>query len=219
MADEIDPKAPLFFLSYAHVAEGHEQYGRPQERNQLVIEFFDHLSENVAYLVSRPAGADPGYLDRSIAGGAHWTRELLEAIGTCQIFVALLSAPYFTSPWCGKEWHAFSQRKVISKASGKSDNQTAIIPVVWAPVPIDQSPAIVNRVQRFSPSGLPDVNVAKLYKDNGIVGLLRMGEDVAYQTVVWRLAQHIAKFHYSHRVKPRKFRERNLRNVFLEQSK
>ncbi len=207
--DKNDPRAPLFFLSYAHAAELRSQGGR--ERNRLVIKFFRDLSENVGYLVSRPAGADP-----AIAGGAHWTAELLEAIGTSQVFVALLSAQYFTSEWCSKEWHAFSQRDVISFAGGRPDHQTAIIPVVWAPVPDDRIPPVVAQVQRFSPAALPHTNIAAQYKDHGIVGLLQMRRATAYQGVVWQLAQHIASFHYNHRVEPRTLRESDLRDIFLE---
>jgi TIR domain len=222
--DGTNPRAPLFFVSYAHAAELKSHYRKPQERNRQVIRFFGDLSDNVAQLVSRPAGADPGYLDRSIVGGAHWTEELLTAIGTCQIFVALLSAPYFASEWCSKEWHAFSRRKVVrldegSHADSAPNHQTAIIPIVWAPVHDNQIPAAVGRVQRFSPSGMPNTNITAQYQTYGIFGLLRMRREVAYQGAVWQLAQQIAEFHYSHRVETLTLKEGDLCDIFREQAK
>src|SRR5215472_7793444 len=127
MHDEVDPKAPLFFLSYARSAAAEAQM-IPRERNRFFFRFFDDLSENVAELVSRPPGSDPGYMDRSISGGVHWRSELLEAIGTCQVFVALLSVRYFGSHWCSREWYAFSQRTVLNRAGARASHQALIVP-------------------------------------------------------------------------------------------
>jgi len=214
---EADPRAPLFFLSYAHSVDGYQANGPPQEPNRLVVKLFDDLSVNVAELVSRPAGSDPGYMDRSMHGGVRWTSELLRAIGTCHVFVALLSASYFVSSWCSREWFAFSQRTVVRQSGDGSDHQTAIIPVIWAPLPHDRIPAIVNSVQRFSPSGLVNADITAQYEENGVVGLLRMQQESAYQTVVWRLAQRIARIHYSHWVEPCPLPESELRDIFREQ--
>jgi TIR domain len=214
--DEIDPRSPLFFLSYAHSAEIRQHRGNRHERNWRFAKFFDDLSENVAELVSRPAGSDPGYMDRSIPDGERWTPELLTAIGTCQVFVALLSPPYFESRWCGLEWHAFSQRRVTSRSPGRASSQTAIVPVIWAPIREQDVPAAVGQIQMFYPRGAPNADLAAQYESNGIVGLLQVS-DVAYQTVVWLLALRIADLHYNHRVEHGTFKIDDLRNVFEEQ--
>jgi TIR domain len=212
-----DARAPLFFVSYAHSVEGYKANGRPQAPNRRFIRFFDDLSENVAELVSRPTGSDPGYMDRSMHGGVRWTTELLGAIGTCQVFVALLSAPYFVSPWCSKEWYAFSTRKVYRQSDDGPNNQTAIIPVIWATLPHDRIPAVVGTVQRFSPTGLGNSDISALYEENGVGGLLRTRQKSAYRAVVWQLAQRIARIHYSHRVDPGPLKESELRDIFREQ--
>jgi TIR domain len=212
---EIHRRAPLFFLSYAHSAWQRSQGAQP-DPNQRIAEFFDDLSENVAQLVARPPGADPGFMDRAIVGGTRWTPELLEAVGTCQVFVALLSHPYVSSEWCGKEWYAFSRRTVTSRAGDGTGHQTGIIPVVWTPVPEARLPKVVRDVQRFSPRGLPGVNTPAGYETDGIFGLKNIGLDTIYQSVVWRLAQRIAEFHFGHMVEPRVVRENELRNVFRE---
>jgi len=214
--DELDPLTPLFFLSYAHPGESRGP-GPPREPSRHVIKFFDDLSETVAELVPRQPGSYPGYLDRSIPDGGHWTHELLEAIGTCQVFVALLSPSYFISPWCSMEWYAFSQRKAERRAGTAPDHETGIIPVIWAPFPHEPVPAVVNEIQRFMPHGLPDPRIAAQYEREGVFGLLHMRQEPSYQAVVWRLAQRIAKRRASHRVDPCTFRQSELRDIFREQ--
>lgn len=208
LGDE-DLRAPVFFLSYAHVGRGQQS---------LLAGFFDDLSENVAQLVSRPPGVDPGYMgyvDRSMIGGNLWAPELLQAIGTCQVFVALLSASYFASAWCGQEWFAFSRRKVVRISDNGPELQSAVIPVVWAaPLPPDQTPAVVADVQRFSPSGLSNIDdVSRRYQAEGVFGLLKTRKEF-YDTVVWKLAQRIAEIYYNYYVESRVLKQRELRNIF-----
>jgi hypothetical protein len=209
----VDERAPLFFLSYAHSAHGRGQITL-REPNRFFFQFFDDLSENVGELVSRPPGSDPGFIDKSMSGGVHWRSELIEAIGTCQVFVALLSVRYFRSPWCSREWYAFSQRQVVNLAGTPADRHAVIVPVLWAPIPDDRFPVVVSNLQIFAPIGLPDPGIAAQYLREGVVGLMQMGQQVAYQAVVWRLAQHIARLHYSHRVEPRVFKPDELINYF-----
>ena len=204
-----DPTAPLFFLSYAHT-DGPARNGP----HSLVKKFFDDLSENVAEMAGSPAGADPGFMDRSMQSGTRWTPELLHAVGTCQVFVALLSARYLESMWCGMEWDAFSQRPVRAYRESASRHGTCIIPVLWAPPVRDwQCPDAVRQVQRFSPEGLRDTYITQ-YRKDGIFGLCQMGRRAPYQAVVFRLAQLVAEIYYTHRVEPRQFVPEQLRNIF-----
>ena|ERR1700683_2567921 len=214
--DEVDRGSPLFFLSYAH-SQTKRDSGVSYERNRWFVKFFEDLSENVAELVSRPAGSDPGYMDQWIAAGRLWTPDLLNAIGTCQVFVALLSPIYIDRDWCGMEWHGFSRRRVISYPESRATTETAIIPVTWAPVREQDLPPIVQKVRPFHPRDMTNTNQAASYENDGVVGLLRMDETTAYHAVVWRLAQRIAEIHYTHRVKPRVSQVDELRNVFKEQ--
>jgi hypothetical protein len=203
--DDVDPRSPLFFLSYAHL-----------EPNKRFIKFYDDLQDNVAELVSRPPGSDPGYMDQSMPPGIRWTPELMRAVGTCQAFVALLSRPYFDSAWCAQEWHAFTQRRVYSHPKRALTNRTAIIPVLWTPLRDEEIPPAVSAVQRFSPRPLPKTDIVTPYNSEGLVGLLLLDND-AYKAVVWRIAQQIADTTYNYRVEPRQFQASELRNVFKEQ--
>jgi hypothetical protein len=202
-----EPRAPLFFFSYAH-NDGRARNGP----NSAVGRFFQDLSENVAEMAGSPAGADPGFMDRSMPGGTRWTPELLHAVGTCQVFIALLSAPYLESDWCAMEWDAFSRRTVLASEAGPT-HETCIIPVLWAPVRDWQFPPVVRKVQRFSPEGLRDADIVQ-YRRNGIFGLLQLGRKTPYRTVVFQLAYRVAEVYYTHQVEPRVFGQRQLRNVF-----
>jgi len=208
---------PLFFLSYARAASVLRANGPQPDPNGYVVQFFNDLSRDVAELAPRMPGAEPGFMDRSMQGGGRWTDELLQAVGGCQVFVALLSAAYMRSEWCGMEWHAFSQRTVDKVTEGASSHQTCIIPVAWAPVLDEQVPACVLAVQRFSPTDLPEPDMAWRYETDGLFGLLRMGLDGAYRTVVWRLAMRIRDIYYKHSVEPHMFDRAELRDIFHEQ--
>jgi len=209
--DDLNPSIPLFFLSYAHAN------GPQPDPNDYFSQFFNELSRNVAELVPRMHGGEPGFMDRTMRGGGRWTDELLQAVGGCQVFVPLLSALYMRSEWCAMEWHAFSQRTVDKVKEGASSHQTCIIPVNWAPVADEDIPACVLAVQRFSPTDLPKPYMAHRYDIDGIYGLLKMGLADAYQTVAWRLALRIRDICHMHSVAPHTFDRAELHNIFQQQ--
>jgi len=217
-AEVLAELAPLFFVSHALQALGRREKDARRERSQSLLQFFDDLSENVADLVALPTGRDPGFLEGTIPGGSRWTDELLRAVGTCQAFVALLSPQYFASAWCGMEWNAFSLREVVPRAQASKGpgHQSGIVAVNWTPVQEKQIPRVVNAVQQFSPEGLPDPDIARQYRSEGVLGLLRLGQNAAYEAVVWRLAQHIADNYFNYQVKPRILRRSDLRDAFQE---
>lgn len=209
MRADSDPTAPLFFLSYAHSSASSSQ------ANSFVLKFFKHLSEDVAELAGRTASADPGFMDlSSMPGGTRWTPELLHAVGTCQVFVTLLSPWYLSSKWCGMEWDAFSRRQVRSR-EGTPSNETCIVPVVWAPYREELASPQILAIQRFSLGDPQDADVRQRYEHEGVLGLMKMGRWGSYQTVVWRLAYRIAGIAYNHRVEANVFTQpEELNNLF-----
>jgi TIR domain len=189
--DEPDRSAPLFFVSHANA---HNQFGPvgPVDSNKPFMEFFKDLSLNVGQLEYRRSGADPGFIDRgSLRAGKHWEQEILKAVGTCQVFIGLVSSPYTGSPWCGREWDAFSRRTTWRREDGaRSDGDDCIIPVLWAPIRQSAIPPVILGYEMFSPQGLPDSDIAARYEHEGVFGLLNTNRD-AYTATVWRLAQEI----------------------------
>ena len=207
--DDSDYGSP-FFLSYARAREGS---ARARDADEHVEKFFHDLEENVSELISLPAAVPAGFMDREMRGGMWWTDELIRAVGTCRVLIALLSARYLSSKWCRMEWHAFSQRTVRARAGKKSStNQSCIIPVIWAPLPC-ALPEHVSPTLVFSPTGDPNRRVPRHYRENGVYGLMRTGEPKnSYEIVAWRLAQNIASIYHSQLTERRTFELAELRS-------
>ena len=201
-----DARSP-FFLSYAHLSP---------ESDKMAERFYYELRGNLATLVALPVGTEMGFFDQDAIGPAvTWGDELADALGTCQVLVALLSAPYLERDWCGREWHAFTlrEREALPDANG-SPNLGPIIPVCWTPIPF-KPPAAVSKVQFFIPKNTSDQpELAPQYLEEGIFRLLRAGNEKAFGEIVWQLAKCIQQIYYSQRLKSMKFDPDDLRNVF-----
>lgn len=195
----VDSQSPLFFLSYSRPTV-RRAGNNPQE---YVCRFFDDLSTHVSELVGLPTGVDPGFMDSTLSGGERWTPELLNAAGTCQVFIPLVSSAFLSSAWCAMEWHAFARRRIEPRSPGASAHETAIVPVNWSPTAEASLPPSIRAIQRFSPTAIPDDNtVARQYEQEGVYGLLTMQMEQAYRAVVWRLAQRVVAIHRAYRVHP-----------------
>ncbi|MFI6240974.1 hypothetical protein ACIBEF_13955 [Micromonospora sp. NPDC050795] len=90
-------RAPLISCSRAPVGRA---TGEPAE---YVSRFFEGLSVHVSEQVGPVTGANAGFLDTSTADGERWSPEMLQAAGTCQVFVPLVSSALLGSAWCGRE--------------------------------------------------------------------------------------------------------------------
>lgn len=202
---------PPFFLSYAHATEGQPGTAITPGVGQHVEEFFTDLAVNVRHLIHLPAGMPAGFMDQEMRGGMYWTDELLQAVGTCQVLVALLSAEYLTSPWCRMEWHGFAHRTVRKRPEAKpSPRQGCIIPVIWAPFH-EKLPRHVEKRQFFSPDRDPEPRAPDHYKYNGVFGLMRMNKlRDSYEIVTWQLALHIAHIIHSQQTESREFQVADL---------
>ena len=204
-----------FFLSYA-LPESSQEGDIQAAPTRWIRTFFKDLSEDVALMLPIVRSRDPGYLDlaESLRPGEPWRPELLSGLGTCQVFVPLLSTPYFSSTSCGMEWYAFSQRRVVSRVSGRPGGQSPIIPVLWSPVSDADVPAAVRTMQRFSPNDPSDCDLNAIYVENGIEGLLRMEMDAAYRKIIWKLARRISELAAKVHVESLPFNIGELRDAF-----
>lgn len=212
MLGEGDPLAPVFFLSYHR--SGKSELSGAHETDEHVLRLFNDLIDQLNPLVARRPGAEYGFIDRGMHGGHRWEPNLLDALGRCQVFVALTSAPYFASEYCGKEWHGFSQRGITHTGRGIERFNSAIVPVVWARNYSGRTPKVANDLQTFTPG--PGYN-EPLYLERGLHGLLATGKEEVYKEVTWRLAKRIANTFYSCRVESCELKEDALRNVFQEE--
>lgn len=198
-----DAGAPVFFLSYAR---RHPRLPEaPRDLNNEALQLYVELSKHVYELLGLPAGCDAGFMDGEMDGGQEWSRELAHAVGHCQVFVPLVSPHYLSSKWCAREWSAFTRRRRRPRPGARpSAGDTPIIPVLWSFVETEQLPAEIKEVQLFTPARLPQRDIAALYREEGLYGLLNLGDvgKQAYDAVVWRLAQKIVAAYGLHYVEP-----------------
>ncbi|WP_432839249.1 TIR-like protein FxsC [Dactylosporangium sp. CA-092794] len=197
------PGAPLFFLSYARSRR--TAAGRGRDANRRVLDFYAELSEYVYELVALEPGCEPGFIDRSLDGGEEWAKELAFAVGHCQVFVPLLSERYLKSVWCAREWDAFTRREVlVNPKVPDAGNRTSVIPVIWNVIHDDTPiPERIAALQRFSPTGLPGQRIEARYKEEGMFGLIVIGNrrgDLSAAT--WRLAQRIVQARHERWIEP-----------------
>lgn len=117
------PDKPFFFTSYAV----------RRADSALVAEFHAKLEQEVQIKRGRTAATE-GFLDtRSLGFGAPWRPQLVDAVGTTRLLIALLSDDYFDSEWCGREWAVMEERaRRASQAGGRAP--VAILPLFWVPV-------------------------------------------------------------------------------------
>ena len=198
------PVAPLFFVSYRRPYEPGHPTVVSRARGPEVHQFFQDLTEDVGELIGAPIGYDPGYLDRADSVGTDWERQLLTAIGTCQVLICLMSEPLLRdSKWCAREWYAFARREVSPNSAQARTGETAIVPVIWHPLGTAvRIPQVVDRVGLFVPPDLPDPSFETAYRKYGLLGLIRTSQKQAYRTLVWHLAMHINRVRQSCVVMP-----------------
>jgi hypothetical protein len=200
-----DAQTP-FFISYAHTGP---------ESDAMAKRLYHALLGHIQTLVHVPVGTALGFFDQDgIDPAVLWDDELAHALGTCQVMVALLSPPYLNRAWCGKEWHAFTQREKEPRPGGSgSPNLSPILPVRWAPIPY-ALPDVVTRHQFFTATNTTkQPNLAKEYEEDGVYRLLEDDKD-ASGTIIWQLAKRIQVIYYSQILLPRAFNQDDLRNGF-----
>lgn len=186
LAEDDGSKGPIFFLSYAHT-----------QAVDTVVQFFELLSQHVQELVGLGTGDAAGYMDDSMDDGSYWSHELMSAIGTCPVFVPLISPRYLRSAWCAREWHAFQRRTVHTIPPG--GNTSPVLPVRWADTPMDDIPEVIKKLQFFRPTGSERPELRRRYHSEGMYGL-SVGGDESYKLLVWRIAQQINRIYRTHRV-------------------
>ena len=202
---------PLFFVSHANVTGP----AAAANANDLFVDFFRELSGHVSQLHYRHSGADPGFMDLELEGGLAWEREVLKSVGTCHVFVALLSSPYVNREWCGLEWCAFRRRRSWRlDRNGWTETNECVVPVLWVPLSEAQTPDPVKEVELFRPPGLDVPGLVAAYRRHGLLGLHTVQPEL-YTAVVWYLALEINRKLDEYRVEPIIPSDRGeLRNAF-----
>lgn len=203
--------APLFFVSYARPKQHSATDEHPRRE---VARLFEDLCDHVRELTGHD---NPGFIDLSMGLGDPWRMEVLDALGNCQVFVALLSPALLNDEWCGQEWGGFAQRRTTPREGVERSSRNAILPVAWTPLNSLSLPDDVRTVQIFRPQ-TPARDSVNYYQEDGIYGLLKTGRQEAYQSAVWRLAREIVQTSRAVEVGPQVLRPDTIQNAFESRS-
>ncbi|MFF1685745.1 MULTISPECIES: TIR domain-containing protein [unclassified Streptomyces] len=150
--------APFFFTSYANREDDQEH----------VAEFHERLEQELRIKRGRNV-TSTGFLDRrSLQLGLTWREPMVEAIRSTRLLVALITADYFESEWCRREWAVMMER---ARRAGRSpgDEPVAILPLFWVkprgPLPKDLASIQYSSPALFGGSRAPDNLIDLLRED------------------------------------------------------
>lgn len=128
-----------FFLSYARA-----------NYNEYLKKFFKELSIAIRDRLPARDGSEVGFFDQHLELGEEWDSAIAHALQTSKVMVCLYSPAYFSSDYCGREWHVFHQRRLLhaadKRSTGSSSLSPTIKPVIWIPLP-PELPEVVAATQ------------------------------------------------------------------------
>jgi hypothetical protein len=210
---QLDPVSTVFFVSHK-TAPDHEA-GEPTEPNAVFVKFCRDLTRDLDQLVPRRAGADAGFIDRELRSGEDWDQEIMTAIGTCQVLVALVSQPFYDSDYCGKEWDAFTRRRTYRRKDRELMREPrCALRILWTPERQQVHPPALAKLQLFRPDPTSHSELGQLYLREGLYGMYRAEKD-AYEATVWRIALEVQRLVTNYWVETRIPENSNsLTNVF-----
>jgi hypothetical protein len=95
-------------------------------RNWLLNHFYPRLAE---CLVDEIAPAPKIFVDKEMPRAVHWPSQLENALRHTKIMVAVLSAPYWESPWCMAELGSMQAREQMLGLASRQRPQGLIYPI------------------------------------------------------------------------------------------
>jgi hypothetical protein len=72
------------------------------------------------------------FLDKGMPRGVHWPSQLEKALRHSKIMLALLTPPYFESPWCLAEWENMRAREEMLGLGGPDRPQSLVYPILYS---------------------------------------------------------------------------------------
>lgn len=108
------------FISYS---------GRGSAPKWLLNNFHPKLQD---CLIDQIAPAPRIFIDKRMARGVEWSEELKRALRHSKILLAVLSPPYFESPWCMAELHTMHEREKVLGLAGPDNPQGLIYPILYS---------------------------------------------------------------------------------------
>jgi FxsC-like protein len=177
----------LFYFSYA-----------PADASPYLQKFYTDLSSAVQSLTPFSSDKPVGFFDlSSITLGQEWYRGFVEALGTSNVLICILSRAYLNSEFAGKEFQVFQNRleSYVGQlaAQGERQHPSLIFPVFWEPpVRLPALPQSLLKLQ-FSPSDFEDS-----YAIEGLYYIMRLSSfRTNYVKFLANFAKQVVRAAYS----------------------
>ncbi|HXU32279.1 MAG TPA: toll/interleukin-1 receptor domain-containing protein [Thermoanaerobaculia bacterium] len=108
------------FISYSH-------------RGSVVQWLRNHFHPTLMDCLADTMPRDPQvFVDFEQETGVHWPHNLTQALLRSRYLLAILSPPYFRSPWCLAEWHTMRERERLTGLRSASNPRGLIHAVSYA---------------------------------------------------------------------------------------
>jgi FxsC-like protein len=155
------------------------------DRDPYLEQFFGDLRNAVRTRLGGSAESISFLDTRSIEAADQWENILADALRTSRLCVAICSPSYLLSPYCGKEYQVFCERRDSWLRDHPGELARVIFPVLWVP-PTGELPAAISSLQ-YSHDDFP-----ALYAKEGLQYLMRLNRfKDDYEQFVLRLAQKL----------------------------
>jgi len=185
-------------MSYARADDQHGD-------EELIREFYNDLKNAVSIRV-QDQSPPIAFLDQAnLQPGDAWPDEIADALCSCNSFLAIMTARYFTREYCGKEWTIFEDR---CRGLGGLKPLPLIIPILWVPPVEGPLPEYATDLQvTFDPTIVPEAERRNLldYAQYGLYHVAKRKKTThmnAYDMILGELATRIIKLSQEHPLPP-----------------
>jgi hypothetical protein len=187
-----------FFMSYARVDDQHGD-------EELIREFYDDLKSAVSIRVQNQSPPIAFLDEANLQPGDPWPDEIADALCSCNTFLAIMTARYFTREYCGKEWTIFDYRRTTL---GGPRPPPLVIPILWVPPVEGPLPEFATDLQvTFDPTIVPEAERRNLadYAQYGLYHVAKRKKTThmsAYETIRAQLATRVINLAKEHPLSP-----------------
>ncbi|MEU6230970.1 TIR-like protein FxsC [Streptomyces sp. NPDC047042] len=174
------------------MAEVFLSYSGQDDESNLVTDFFGDLCEELRRITTLDSN-QIGYQYTQMRAAMEWRKVLADALGTCKVFVPLLSPRYFASEFCGKEWWVFSERQRLYVESTPGAQQPqCILPIMWEMCSLNGNSGIPKVAADI---WMDDPAFGEVYAERGLRQIVQLKKkyDTEYTEIVIALGKRVAE--------------------------
>ncbi|MER6244335.1 TIR-like protein FxsC [Streptomyces griseorubiginosus] len=166
-------------------------YSGQDDESKLVTDFFGDLCEELGRITTLDAN-QIGYQYTQMRAAMEWRKVLTEALGTCKVFVPLLSPRFFASEFCGKEWWVFTERqRLYTESTPGAQQPQCILPVMWESCALNGDSAVPKAAAGI---WMNDPTFGEVYAERGLRQIVQLKKkyDTEYRELVIALGRRVA---------------------------